>query len=57
MVKGDYLPKKILWQEAICPICRKEYIYPRGHVKPKTCGDFSCLYAYAMKLVKKRGES
>lgn len=37
---------KINWLKANCPVCRREYEYPEGGYKPKTCASFDCVHKY-----------
>ena len=35
-----------IWIKARCPVCHREYEYPEGKYKPKTCSDFDCAYKF-----------
>ena len=54
MSKPDYLPKKLNWLLAICPVCKKDYPYLAGY-DIGHCGRFDCIYELAMRELKRRG--
>lgn len=36
----------ITWLKDKCPVCKREYEYPEGGYKPKTCSKFDCTHKY-----------
>ena len=60
MAETDYLPRKLTWLKAICPICGKIYPYlsdskPKdcSWKRPETCGEPDCIYAHIAKVMVK----
>ena len=51
--KPDYLPDKLDWMTAICPICGKKYPQLPDY-KPSTCGVFECVYSIANKRLEEK---
>jgi len=44
--------KPITWVKAQCPVCGREYEYPKSGHKPSTCSNFDCIYKYVHNPAK-----
>lgn len=40
---------------AKCPYCGEDYVYPRGRIKPATCGKPDCVDAHHLKTTMGKG--